>query len=763
MQDPVLCPEGHSFERTAIIQWLTTSKTSPVTRTALTESQLVTNRALKEHCDLVRAQSTTTADASSAATLDKHRATLLPVSVRTTVVEQPHDRSMLLHISVQPSTELAHRTPVDVVLVIDISGSMGTIASIQAQDGSYENDGLTLLDVVKHAARTVIATLGPGDRLALVSYSSSATCLMGMTVMDKQGQLLAKQHLDSLRAGGTTNLWDGLHQGMTGLASDTQPGRPQHVMLLTDGIPNIVPNRGHLAMLQKYRKGLTNGRLPTIHTFGFGYSLDSDLLNALATEGGGMYSFVPDAGFVGTAFVNSISNILSTCGEHAMLNVELDGTEWTFDATLSTSRSVQVPLGLLTHGQGRDIVLKLAAGTSTADDVPPPKYRATLQYLALNESTEQTSEEAVAASTTETVALHSYRQHLVTFARSVLSASEASLRQSLVASFEQTLARAVKASPDNAYLAALHEDTRGQIAQAVSREDWWNKWGIHYLRSLVRAHEMQFCSNFKDPGLQHYGGRLFRDLREDVDDLFNKLPPPTPAQTGQLYRSMGYNGGATTTAAPVAPVDMSRYNSSSGPCFDGRGLVQCADGTCMRVDALTMGTRVWTPEGPGVVRCVLKTRSTRGFSLTTLPGSGLRVTPYHPVMDPTTRDDDVTAQWTFPHDVAGATTAHDGKCSAVYSFLVERPHIPGRWATAMRIDGVTVVTLAHGMDGDVVGHPFYGTDAVVRDLTNAIGWTRGRVVLDASHTSAVVRDLCTNLVCGLRTVPAVPFPHSARL
>ena len=36
-------------------------------------------------------------------------------------------------------------------------------------------------------------------------------------------------------------------------------------------------------------------------------SEDSTLLRQIATEGGGMHSFIPDSGFVGTAFVNSLA------------------------------------------------------------------------------------------------------------------------------------------------------------------------------------------------------------------------------------------------------------------------------------------------------------------------------------------------------------------------------------------------------------------------------------------------------------------------
>jgi len=41
------------------------------------------------------------------------------------------------------------------------------------------------------------------------------------------------------------------------------------------------------------------GPLPaTIHTFGFGYELRSDLLKSIAEVGGGNYSFISDAGMI---------------------------------------------------------------------------------------------------------------------------------------------------------------------------------------------------------------------------------------------------------------------------------------------------------------------------------------------------------------------------------------------------------------------------------------------------------------------------------
>ena len=711
MADPVMDHEGNSYERAAIEEWLAKSQTSPVTRTRLTVDRLAPNRNLRELCEAYRAKhggdgggtvatDDGVADAKGTTQLAAV-ATALPIRVVTTHVQNPrNDQASMLHVSIRPSDDEATRTPVDVTLVIDVSGSMGSVAKIQTAAGTYESDGLSLLDIVKHAARTVIATLGDFDRLAIVAYSSQATCLMPLTWMNPEGKTLAKHHTEKMVPLCTTNLWDGLQTGLQSLAKDVVPGRPQHVMLLTDGVPNIAPPRGHLSMLRRYREKQPGGRLPTIHTFGFGYCLDSELLHALAKVGGGMYAFVPDAGFVGTAFVNSIAHILSTCATHAILNVELDGQTVDEDdsditSCVSTSWGVQVPVGVLTHGQSRDMVLSLHGEAKHEPTVQLNYVSLDAEALGSLTQVEATSEE------TSMVAEQQYRQMLVAMVQGVLAAQTSEKRRSLVASFVSKLTRARQLSNANAYLDDLDKDVRGQITEAVSRDDWYDRWGVHYLRSLGRAHELQCCSNFRDPGLQRYGGSLFREVRDDADDLFVKLPPPTPS-----------------TTRSAAPVDMSRYNVASGPCFPGQGQVLLADGTTVRVDAVQRGDVVWTPQGPGQVRCVLETRAAQGFALTTLPDSGLEVTPYHPVRVAVADEDNA---WAFPCTVDGATTTHASHCTAVYSFLVERVGAEGRWAEAMCID-----------------------------LCAAWGWTDGRVVLDASHAPVVLRDPQTTLVCGLR-------------
>lgn len=210
---------------------------------------------------------------------------------------------------------------------VDVSGSMGTDASAQG----VEDCGLSLLDIVKHAVKTVISTLNENDRLSIVSYSNNATMLFDLMPMNNVGKENAISLLSRLIPGGMTNLWDGLYTGLeilknrsVSIGGGSSVENNAALLLLTDGEPNIEPPRGHLPTLKRY-KDACNGRFPgVISTFGFGYTLNSQLLRKIALDGGGMYAFIPDSGFVGTAFVNSLANILSTITCDAQLSISVD-------------------------------------------------------------------------------------------------------------------------------------------------------------------------------------------------------------------------------------------------------------------------------------------------------------------------------------------------------------------------------------------------------------------------------------------------------
>ena len=104
--------------------------------------------------------------------------------------------------------------------------------------------------------------------------------------------------------------------------SQRATGANAALFLLTDGCPNIEPPRGHLPTLEKLKKK-TNFTC-TVNTFGFGYSLDSKLLEDIATLGNaGSYAFIPDGSFVGTIFVNAVTTLLATAATNVHVNFNI--------------------------------------------------------------------------------------------------------------------------------------------------------------------------------------------------------------------------------------------------------------------------------------------------------------------------------------------------------------------------------------------------------------------------------------------------------
>lgn len=96
--------------------------------------------------------------------------------------------------------------------------------------------------------------------------------------------------------------------------------RHSSLILLTDGEPNIFPPSGFEDQLQKYKLKHPNF-LFSFNTFAFGKKTDSKLLYNLAMIGHGEYSFIPCPGFIGTIFVNTLSNLLSTMGVRMVINI----------------------------------------------------------------------------------------------------------------------------------------------------------------------------------------------------------------------------------------------------------------------------------------------------------------------------------------------------------------------------------------------------------------------------------------------------------
>eukprot|EP00927_Polykrikos_kofoidii_P023330 TRINITY_DN21530_c0_g1_i1.p1 TRINITY_DN21530_c0_g1~~TRINITY_DN21530_c0_g1_i1.p1 ORF type:complete len:759 (+),score=83.32 TRINITY_DN21530_c0_g1_i1:78-2279(+) len=659
---------------------------------------------------------------------DSRRCVEVVVEVAPNVCVEEDGTEAHVMVSVQtPDTMERHAT--DLCCVVDISGSMGNLVTYDT-DGVERSDGLTTLDVVKHAVKTVMHMLTENDRLALVVFDDKAEIVFPLTAMTEVGRKDCMQLSDQLAPRGQTNLWEGVLAGLETLRSDgtDKVGRHKTLLLLTDGKPTISPPFGHVRELQRYLETHPGCELQ-INTFGFGYDLDSELLLDLALEGHGTYAFIPDAHIVGTVFVNCVANVLSTFAQNASLHLmPQGGAEFAGDVVGSLKVSNAswgrvVSLGPLQYGQSREIVVPMRLNPGSEpylEVVINNPYGGSGEETRV--STAATSREACQRATT--AAIRCQATKVISAAITAAAAGQGrSAQQSVVA-----LASRTDFCGDGA-LQALKADIDGRACKALKGKERFNRWGKHYLRALMRSHELHLCTNFMDPGLQVYGGSLFRCLRADGDRVFLSLPAPTPSRSPTVISALPpHSPPPPAVAIPPAataspPPPMNRYYAGSGGgCFGGSStvLVASADSQVrmLPVAMVKPGDQVCIADGGfATVRCVVQIYRSFSKGLIEGPG-GLSITGGHPVR--------MLGEWRRPRDIWQATSWHDG---VVYNFILDKCHV-------LLVSGVECVTWGHGIAGEIVEHSYFGTAHVIRDLARLGGWEKGLVRVEGFHTDS---------------------------
>ena len=579
----------------------------------------------------------------------------------------------------------------------------------------------------------------------------------GLTEMSQRGRSQVLKAIEGLHPSGSTNLWDGLKVGMdllqgvqpkgllsqlgqksnvfsffkTGKQSQTQdqaasssskdplptPRRFSTLLILTDGMPNVEPPRGHIPVLKSYLNAMDNNHAFNISTFGFGYSLSSKLLAEISQVGGGGYSFIPDSGIVGTVFVNAVANAYATCAPQVRLDVEIpEGNTVEVKGSLpvtQTSWGVQIAAGDMQFGQTMDLVLAFSEF--------PEEITATLSYRP-SAATENCKLHATLSKNSLPPQLAPVRYHAarLSFVEIIGSIDDSDLPGSR--KLLEDLGDSILRSPLLANYAdalALEKDLSGECKLALESANYL-RWGRHYLPSLARSHQRQQCGNFKDPGLQVYGrdSPIFIQERDKLDAAFMALPPPKPSVPPRINPSTG-------KSSFVKLGSMSTYYNSSGPCFAGDCLVTLPAGRYMKVEELKRGMEVQTLTGTNEVAAVLRTAMPSGEALLCRIG-GLKITPWHPIVSPAQ-----TGTWVFPADVASPELM---PCDAVYSVLLHPSKDAGNAnAHSLSIAGVWCVTLGHGLtstvDSDVRSHAFLGDyERVLRELSYLEGFLGDGVV-----------------------------------
>ena len=197
------------------------------------------------------------------------------------------------------------RDDVDLVLVVDCSGSMSDGGKMETTQG---------------ALRTLVSSLRPSDHVAMVCYSTEAEVLLEPTAVSDEGRIMAA--IDELRPLGSTNAAAGLELGYDLAAEMRTQGRMTRVILISDGVANVgeTDPDGILSRISTEAKSGVN-----LVSVGVGMDSYNDyLLEQLADTGDGWHVYVDGPAEAERVFSTDLTGSLVVAATDARAQVEFD-------------------------------------------------------------------------------------------------------------------------------------------------------------------------------------------------------------------------------------------------------------------------------------------------------------------------------------------------------------------------------------------------------------------------------------------------------
>jgi Ca-activated chloride channel homolog len=198
--------------------------------------------------------------------------------------------------------EASKRTPVNVALVIDRSGSMQGLRIANAQE----------------AAIAALKRLDPDDIASVVAFDDRIDVLVpAQSVADPTTFI---DRIRQVAPRGGTAIYAGVTEGANEVRKHKDGRRQNRVILLSDGLANVGPSKpDDFARLG--RDLLAEGI--SVSTIGLGLDYNEDLMLKLARASDGNHAFVNEATDLIPVFNLEFDDVLASCAQTVSIDVEL--------------------------------------------------------------------------------------------------------------------------------------------------------------------------------------------------------------------------------------------------------------------------------------------------------------------------------------------------------------------------------------------------------------------------------------------------------
>ena len=730
MTDPVIGSDGHTYERDAIERWLSNNSTSPQTREYMTSSSLKVNTSMRFLCDKYHSNQNNLSSLSKTSS----KITTDHIKLIHSTHTNNHKNSIMLSFDINENTfpkNINHLSQ-DIILVIDHSGSMAESVEAKDSDGNQLENGFSILDIVKHAANTIIKTIDKNSRLSIIIFDNEIDILLPLNFMTEINQTRAISIINTIIPRGQTNIYGAIEKAIEILDNRDDQSNNGAIIMLTDGIPNISPARGEVETLKRLR--IVKNFTSPIYTFGFGYNLKKQLLYDISKYANGANGHIPDGGMIATVFCNFIANILTTVAINLQLHIQTPNIAvlGDFASNYQTNSETTIyDIGNVHIQQARNIIL----------NVPSPNTNIKYFYTYKIGNTSYKSNiftcSPITCSTINTFNYHNMRFYTIQAIRIIINLKKNN-NHNLASKELNNLITALQNNKDkftNSLLCNIAGDSNniGQVKIAIENSLYYTKWGEHYLDQLSRCLNQQIKPNFKDIACD-FGGHTFNDIVEKSSDIFDTLPPPKPSNINK--HTFNYSNTYRSLSSVSSPVNMSNYNNPNGGCFTGDSIIKLSNGTKKFVKDLTKGDTVLTLLDPYDIHrgtstanivCILKITTSGNVNLVTTQ-NGLKITPWHPIVS--------FNKWCHPANIF-ETKIH--KCTEIYTILLDNYY-------TFNLNNHWVIGIGHNYNYGILYHQYFGSNKIINDISIIPGWNNGFVVISYND---FIRDSYTNQISGI--------------
>ena len=224
------------------------------------------------------------------------------------------DKNTAFVISLSSQDNIERESDVDLICVIDISGSM-------------KGKKLTQL---KYSLKAIISFMTPKDRLCIILFNDKANIYLDLAYMTEETKKSYLEKIEKIVAKGGTNILSGLKKALEILKAEKmkennnepmEERRVKTVMLLSDGYDNDYDTEE----ITNEVKNITKGQHLsfTLHTFGYGDDYDSNLMSKLAIIRDGSFFAVENIDKVQDYFVNALGGCMSIIYSEVKIRIRM--------------------------------------------------------------------------------------------------------------------------------------------------------------------------------------------------------------------------------------------------------------------------------------------------------------------------------------------------------------------------------------------------------------------------------------------------------